>query len=36
MTTRSVNGTEYLFLEAGGFSTRHKSDWKSKWYVLAK
>jgi hypothetical protein len=26
--------TEYLFVESGGFSTRNKPDWKSKWYVL--
>lgn len=28
--------TEYLFIEAGGFSNRHKPDWKSKWYVFSR
>ena len=27
---------EYLFIEAGGFSNRHKPDWKSKWYVFSR
>ena len=36
MTLRTLDGTEYLFVEAGGFSTRHKPGWKSKLYVLKR
>ena len=34
MTPKTLNGSEYLFVESGGFSTRNKPDWKSKLYVL--
>ena len=34
MVTKSIDGKEHLFVEAGGFSTRNKPDWKSTWYVL--
>ena len=36
MELRKVGNAEYLFVESGGFSTRHKPDWKSPWYVLAR
>ena len=36
LKNQSIDGTEYLFLEAGGFSNRHKTDWKTKWYVLSQ
>ncbi len=36
MTPRTFAGTDYLFVEAGGFSTRNKPDWKSKLYVLKR
>ena len=36
MTTRDFNGVDYLFVEVGGFSTRHKPDWKSRLYVLKR
>ena len=36
METRTIGDAEFLFIEAGGFSERNKSDWKSKWYVLGR
>ena len=36
MKTQSVSGTEYLFIELGGYSNRHKPDWRTKWYVLSR
>ncbi len=36
LKNQSIGGTQYLFLEAGGFSSRHKTDWQSKWYVLSQ
>ncbi len=36
MEAKEVDGTSYLFIESGGFSNRHKPDWKSKWWVLLK
>ena len=36
MQVKLVSGTEYLFIEAGGFSTRNKPDWKPKWLVLKR
>ncbi len=29
-------GDDYLFIEMGGFSTRHPVDWKSTWVVLQR
>ncbi len=34
--TQKIGDDEYLFIESGGFSTRHKPDWKSLWLVLKK
>jgi hypothetical protein len=36
MKTAIVGSTEYLFIEAGGFSNRHKPDWKTKWHVFTR
>ena len=36
MQVRKVGDTEYLFVESGGFSTRNKPDWKSRWYVMKR
>ncbi len=36
MKLKKVGQTEYLFVESGGFSTRNKPDWRSRWYVLKK
>ena len=36
MRMESLGDGEYLFIEAGGFSTRNKPDWKSNWYVLTR
>ena len=32
----TIDGGEYLLVEEGEFSTRHKPDWKPKWIVLKK
>ena len=36
MRVKPIGGSDYLFLEAGGFSKRNKPDWKSKWLVLKR
>jgi len=33
---RTIDGTPYLFIEAGGFSHRHQPGWQSPWLVLAQ
>jgi hypothetical protein len=30
------DGTEYLFIEAGGFNTKHGDQWKSPWFILKR
>ncbi len=36
MQAKKIDGSEYLFVENGGFSTRNKPGWKSKLYVLKR
>ncbi len=36
MHTDLVAGTEYLFIEAGGFHPDHDSDWTTPWFVLER
>jgi len=36
MTLKTIDGDEYLFVEAGGFSTRHAAEWRSPWYVMKR
>ena len=36
ITRKTMAGNLYLFVEAGGFSTRHKPGWKSKLLVLTQ
>ena len=36
MQVMSIHGMEYLFVENGGFSNRHKPDWKMPWIVLSR
>jgi hypothetical protein len=36
MTVRAIEGKDYLFIEAGGFSTRNKPGWRAPWYVLER
>lgn len=36
MVPKKIGMAEYLFVEAGGFSTRHAPDWQCKWYVFKK
>ena len=33
---RTLRGTEYLFIEEGGFSSQKKPGWKSSWLVLIR
>jgi hypothetical protein len=36
MQVKEIAGTDYLFIESGGFSTRQKPGWKPTWLVLAR
>ena len=36
IVARTLDGTRYLFVEAGGFGTRNKPGWKPKLLVLAR
>jgi len=36
MIVKEIGDSDYLFIEAGGFSRRNKPDWKSQWYVLKR
>ena len=36
MTVKTIGGTDYLFVEVGGFSLRHPKGWKTPWYVMKK
>lgn len=36
MNVQSLNGTEYLFIQAGGFQTKNGNQWKSPWFVLKR
>ena len=36
MKVKTIGGTNYLFVEAGGFSTRNKPEWKTPYYVLKR
>jgi hypothetical protein len=36
MITRTLDGSDYLFVELGGFSHKNPVDWKSQWMVMEK
>jgi len=36
MIVKKTGDSDYLFIEAGGFSTRNRPGWKSQWYVLKR
>jgi hypothetical protein len=36
MRIETIGNTDYLFIEAGGFETRHGDQWKSPWFVLKR
>ena len=36
MTAKSIDGTDYLFIEAGGFNVNGGPEWKSPLYVMKK
>ena len=36
MTVKAIGGTDYLFIEAGGFSTRNKPGWRTPWCVMKR
>jgi len=36
MTLKKLDGTDYLFVETGGFHTKHGSEWKSTLHVMKR
>ncbi|MFT5906090.1 MAG: hypothetical protein ACI9E1_001695 [Cryomorphaceae bacterium] len=36
MTSKTIDDTEYLFIEAGGFHTKHGTEWKAPRYVMKR
>ncbi len=36
MKVKRIDGSDYLFIEAGGFSTRNRPGWQSPWYVMKR
>jgi hypothetical protein len=36
MQLKTIDGDDYLFIEAGGFSERHPAVWQSPWYVMKR
>jgi hypothetical protein len=36
MRIESLNGTDYLFIETGGFQTKNGNTWKCPWFVLKR
>lgn len=36
MKIKTIQDEDYLFIEAGGFNSRHPVGWKSQWYVMRK
>jgi len=36
MRAENVDGTEFLFIEAGGFESKKGNTWKSPWFVLKR
>jgi hypothetical protein len=36
MMIKEIEGEDYLFIEAGGFSTRNPVGWQSPWYVMKR
>lgn len=36
MVPKSIGGSDYLFVEAGGFRTRQKPEWKPQLLVMKR
>jgi hypothetical protein len=36
MEIRTINGSDYLLIETGGFNAKHPAGWKSAWYVMKR
>jgi len=36
MTVKGISGSDYLFIEAGGFSEKNPVGWRSPWYVMKR
>ena len=36
MTLKKIDGSDYLFIEAGGFSTRNPAGWQPPWQVMKR
>ena len=36
MVLKTIAGSDYLFVEAGGFSARNQPGWKTQWFVMKR
>jgi len=36
MNLKTINSKDYLFIEAGGFSSKNKPGWKPQWFVMER
>ena len=36
MIVKTIDGADYLFVEAGGFSERNPVGWQSPWLVMKR
>ena len=36
MSIKTIDGTDYLFVESGGFHPKHGPEWKSNLHVLKR
>ena len=36
MTIKKIGGSDYLFVETGGFGTQNPAGWKSPFYVMKR
>lgn len=36
MMIKPIAGTDYLFVETGGFAVKNKPDWKTQWFVMKR
>lgn len=34
LVTKTINGSQHLFIQAGGFNEENKPDWKSQWIIM--
>lgn len=36
MIVKTIDGSDYLFIEAGGFAVKNKLSWKTQWSVMKR